>query len=37
MIENVIFDMGGVLLDGIVYHGDVPLLRQRLREKGVNI
>lgn len=24
-------------LDGIVYHGDVPLLRQRLREKGVNI
>lgn len=24
-------------LDGIVYHGDVGLLRQRLREKGVNI
>ncbi len=24
-------------LDGIVYHGDAPLLRQRLREKGVNI
>ncbi|MBE6909077.1 MAG: HAD family phosphatase [Ruminococcaceae bacterium] len=24
-------------LDGIVYHGDPPLLRQRLREKGVDI
>lgn len=24
-------------LDGVVHHGDVPLLRQRLREKGVRI
>lgn len=24
-------------LDGIVHHGDIALLRQRLREKGVNI